>query len=379
MAWRQPILATPSGVTATAQAGGSLAAGTYAYRVVARGIVGQGTNGRSTASTEVSVTLSAAGAVRVRWQAVAGATEYRVYGRTPGSQANYWDVTKTELVDTGAAGLSEAVPTSAGTVWSVKNIFELKNARNVVVEGNVFENHWKESQPGFAIVLTPRNSNGACTWCVVEHVRFEYNIVRNAAGGINILGYDSPSRPTRQTNDVVIRHNVFQLTTALGGNGWFLQVGDEPRDLIVEHNTIDSNGNTVVYTYGGTSTNPREIYGLRMSANAAKHGSYGMGGASFAYGNGILTSYYPDHVFTANYLAGGSSSRYPAGNLFAGVFADQFVDAANGDFRVRDGSILRGAAPDGSDIGVDMEELGRRQTGGRRRRRRQTSRPHAPA
>ena len=138
-----------------------------------------------------------------------GATEYRVYGRTPGAEAIYWDVTTTEFVDTGAAGTSEAVPTTAGTVWSVKNIFELKNARNVVVEHNIFENHWKESQPGFAIVLTPRNSNGACTWCVVEHVRFEYNLVRNVAAGINLLGYDAPSRPTRQTNDIVIRHNLF--------------------------------------------------------------------------------------------------------------------------------------------------------------------------
>ena len=177
-------------------------------------------------------------------------TEYRVYGRTPGAEAIYWTVTTTEFVDTGAAGTSEAVPTTAGTVWSVKNIFELKNARNVVVEDNIFENHWKESQPGYAIVLTPRNSNGACTWCVVEHVRFEQQrrAQRRRRHQSARLRRRVPSDPA------VDQHHAPSTTcspgcpTALGGNGWFLQIGDEPRDVTLEHNTIDANGNTVVYT-----------------------------------------------------------------------------------------------------------------------------------
>ena len=362
MSWRQPILETPGAVAATAMSGGALPPGTYSYRVVARGSTGQGATGRSTASAEVSTMVSSDdGAVRLQWQPVSGASEYRVYGRTAGAQAIYWTVTSAEFTDTGAAGTAEAVPTSAGTVWTVKNLFELKNARNVLVEGNVLENHWKDAQPGYSIVLTPRNSNGACTWCVVENVRFEYNVVRNVAAGINLLGYDIATRPTRQANNIIVRHNLFQaVTTSLGGNGWFMLIGDEPRDVTIEHNTIESNGSTVVYAYGGTSTDPREIYGFRMIANASKHGSYGVSGATFAYGNAILAAYFPGHAFAANYLAGGSASRYPAGNLFAGVFADQFVNPSGGDFTVRTESALRGAAPDGSDIGVDMAELSRR-------------------
>ena len=252
------------------------------------------------------------------------------------------------------------MPTSAGTVWSVKNLFELKNARNVVIEDNIFENHWKESQPGYAIVFTPRNSNGGCTWCVVEHVRFEYNIVRNVAAGINLLGYDSGS-PSQQTADIAFRQNLFTgLSTSLGGNGWFLLIGDDPRDVIVEHNTIDSNGNAVVYAYGGTSADPREIYGFQMIANAARHGTYGINGQYFGYGNGIISAFFPAAVFRANYLAGGAASRYPAGTLVAGAFTDQFVNPAGSDFTVRDGSPLKRAAPDGLDIGVDYPTLAAR-------------------
>ncbi|HUF70539.1 MAG TPA: PKD domain-containing protein [Longimicrobiales bacterium] len=364
MSWRNPILETPRGLTAASEPAGSLPAGVYAYRVVAWGPVGSGNTGRSTASPEVSGTSAGGDAIRLRWQAVAGASEYRVYGRTAGSQSMYWRVTTTELVDTGAAGTAEVVPTSPGTVWTVKNVFELKNARNVVIEDNIFENHWKQAQPGYAIVLTPRNSGGNCSWCVVENVRFDYNIVRNTAAGVNLLGYDVPSRPTRQTRNIAFRHNLFAgLTSALGGNAWFMLIGDEPRDIIIEHNTIDASGASVVYTYGGTSTSPRQIHGFQMTANAARHGSYGFNGAFFSYGNGILDNFYPGAVFEANYLAGGSASRYPAGNVFSGVFADQFVDAAGGDFTLRSDSILAGSGPGGSDIGVDYPGLAARLAG----------------
>jgi PKD repeat protein len=365
MSWRNPIVATPQAVAASSEPGGSLAAGLYAYRIVARRPVGSGNIGRSTASAEAAATVADAGsAIRVRWDPVPDATEYRVYGRTSGAQAMYWTVATPEFVDAGAAGTSESVPASAGTVWTVKNLFELKSASNVIVEENIFENHWKEAQPGYAIVFTPRNSGGACTWCVVEHVRFEWNLVRNVGAGINLLGYDGASTPTRQTNDLAFRHNVFTgISTTLGGNAWFMQIGSQPRDLIVEHNTIDHNGGSLIYVYGGSSTDPAEVYGFQMIANAARHGLYGINGAYFSYGNQILANYYPDAVFLANYLAGGSSSRYPAGTLVSGTFPGQFADAAGGDFTLVSGSILRGAAPDGSDIGVDYPALAARLDG----------------
>jgi PKD repeat protein len=354
MAWRNPVIPTPAGATATPLAGGGLGAGTYAYRVIARRGVGQGNIGRSTATAEVTATVADGGTVRVRWQAVPGAAEYRVYGRSPGSQTVYWTVTTTEFVDTGAAGTPENVPTSIGTQWLVKNLFELKSARGVVVEGNIFENHWKQGQPGFAIVLTPRNSGGRCTWCVVEDLRFEHNVVRNVAAGVNILGYDN-ARPTQQTNALTFRHNLFyNVTTALGGNGWFMQIGDGPRDITIEHNTIDHNGPHLVYVYGGTSTAPKQVLDVVMTSNAARNGTYGMGGAFYAAGNAILTNFYPGIDFRANYLSGAVASRYPAGTLVAGLFPDQFVNAGARDYTVRSTSALHNAGTDGTDIGVDM-------------------------
>jgi hypothetical protein len=242
-------------------------------------------------------------------------------------------------------------------VWTVKNIFELKNARNVVVEYNVMENHWQEAQPGYAVLFTPRNSGGTCTWCVVENVRFEYNVVRHVAAGINLLGYDDPKRGSKQTQGIVISRNLFaDVTRTLGGNGWFMLIGDGPRDITIDHNTIEHDGNTLVYVYGGTAAAPRAIPGMRFTNNAARHGSYGMGGAHFAYGNAILANYFPGAVFAGNYLAGAPASRYPAGTRVAGAFEDEFAGVEANDFRPRAGSTLTAGATDGTAIGCEQPE-----------------------
>jgi hypothetical protein len=46
MSWRSPIIPTPQDLTGAAEGGGSLAAGGYAYRVIARRLVNQSTMGR---------------------------------------------------------------------------------------------------------------------------------------------------------------------------------------------------------------------------------------------------------------------------------------------------------------------------------------------
>src|SRR5712692_9463195 len=68
-------------------------------------------------------------------------------------------------------------PSYADHHWSVKNFFELKNARRVMVEGNLFENCWNDAQTGIGIVLTPR----ADPYATVQDVSFVNNVIRNSA------------------------------------------------------------------------------------------------------------------------------------------------------------------------------------------------------
>jgi hypothetical protein len=328
MSWRDPIVPAPSGVAASGAAGGSLTGGVYAYRVLARAPAGAGATASSLPSQEVSA-VATGGAVTVSWAPVAGATEYRVY-RTTGGAAQFWTVGGTTFTDTGAAGQSGTAPASA-TRWQVKNIFELKSARRVRIEFNLFENNWMHAQQGYAILFTPRNQGGKCTWCVIEDVEFSHNVVRNVAGGISISGYDT-NATTGQTANIRIQDNlVYGVTTALGGSGWPAFVGDAPRDVVFDHNTFDFDGTTLLYAYhsGGTAW-PRTIAGFRFTNNASPHGTYGINGADASTGSLTLQMYFPDGVVTGNWLSGGTASRYPPGNRFDSGFTLDLAPRAGG-------------------------------------------------
>jgi hypothetical protein len=229
-------------------------------------------------------------------------------------------VTSPSFVHDGAIAGRAGRPPAAGTVWQVKNLFELKNARRVRVENNLFENNWEAAQAGYSILFTPRNQEGACSWCIVEQVDFIHNIIRNVSGGFNITGYDDIG-VTGQTNAVTIQDNlIYEVTTKLGGSGWPFLLGHAVRDITIDHNTVDSDGTTLLYAYGGTAANPLKITGLRFTNNAARHGQYGVNGADASTGPLTFQMYFPSPVFTGNWLSGGRSADYPPGNRFEEPF-----------------------------------------------------------
>jgi hypothetical protein len=243
--------------------------------------------------------------------------------------------------------------------WVVKNLFELKNARRVLVEANVLENNWAMGQNGFAVLFTPRAHGTRATWTIVESVRFQNNIVRHVAAGINISGYDS-NAVTQQTRDILIRNNLFTDVshTSWGGNGTFVQIGDEPLDVHVEHNTVLQTGN-IISAYGGTPTARRQSRGFRFASNIVLHNTYGIFGDGTGTGNPAIATYFPESVIVGNAIAGGRSTLYPAGNVFPTVddLMRQFRSPSTGDYRLIDGSNLRSLVQ--GVTGVDHEELTR--------------------
>jgi Right handed beta helix region len=245
-----------------------------------------------------------------------------------------------------------------GGTWIVKNLLELKNARNVQIVGNVIENNWEDDQSGFAILFTVR-AHGAAPWTTIEHVRFENNIVRHSGSAINVLGYDT-SYPTRQLRDLIIRNNLFTDINGgtWGGTGVFLQIGDEPADVHVEHNTVMHTGH-VVSAYGGTPTAPRKATGFRFVSNVVKHNAFGIYGDGVGTGNPGIAAYLPGSVIVGNVIAGGNAAVYPAGNVFPTVafLLAQFENAAADNYRLLPTSTLR-SLPQGVP-GTDFDELQR--------------------
>jgi hypothetical protein len=215
---------------------------------------------------------------------------------------------------------------------------------------------WKEAQVGYAILLTPRNQDGRAPWVTVEDVTIRRNLVRHAGGALQIIGEDS-NFPSGSTRRVHVVDNLFYGIEARtwGGTGAFVLIGEGPRDISIEHNTVSQSGN-IIMAYGGTTADPKVITGFVFRDNLIRHNEYGVIGSDRGIGADTLQAFFPGGAFESNAIAGGDSKRYPKGNTFIGdaEFNEAFVNAATGDYRLKPGSRFHGAASDGRDIGADV-------------------------
>src|SRR5713226_3079461 len=187
----------------------------------------------------------------------------------------------------------------AGTPWNVKNLFELKNARRVLVEGNIFEQNWVHAQNGFAILFTVRNQDGGSPWAVVEDVTFANNIVRHTAQGVNVLGQDD-MRPSDHTKRILIKNNLFDDVGAprWGEGGKLFQLLGGAADVVIEHNTAFQTG-AIVMAEGAPNL------GFVFRYNIALHNAYGILGTGTGVGNPTLERYFPNAIVTKNVIIGG--------------------------------------------------------------------------
>lgn len=243
-------------------------------------------------------------------------------------------------------------PSYARLRWSTKNLFELKNARRVLVSGNLFEQNWVSAQSGFAILFTVRNQGGRSPWSVVEDVTFENNVVRHTAAGIVVLGRDDTA-PSERTARIAIRNNLFEDVGAerWGGGGRLFQILQGAADVVIEHNTALQTGSIV------TAEGPPNR-GFVYRDNIAPHNALGIVGTGTATGHPTHATFFPGGIFRRNVFVGGRAERYPADNFFPPALDDVgFVDRTRGDYRLGPRSPYRSAASDGTDVGANFDKL----------------------
>ncbi|HEY1992187.1 MAG TPA: hypothetical protein VGH71_06960, partial [Gammaproteobacteria bacterium] len=241
-------------------------------------------------------------------------------------------------------------PGYQGTNWQVKNIFELKNAQRVLVEGNVFQYNWAQAQTGYSILFTVRDQDGGAPWSVVQDVTFRDNVVAHVANGINILGNDDDyhSLPAQR---ILIANNLFEDVGVSWGPGILLLMDNGSQDVTFTHNTALQTG-TLVYGDG------KPDLGFTYTDNIAFQNQYGMIGTNHAPGLSSINAFFPGVQLRRNAIIGASSSEYPSDNFFPhSIKAVGFNGAENQDYRLAPGSAYKAEADDGGDIGVDVDEL----------------------
>jgi len=269
-------------------------------------------------------------------------------------------------------------PTYAGMHWTIKNLFELKTGKRVLLDGNILENCWADlpiGQSGYAILLTVRAEGGASPQADVSDITITNNIIRHAGAGISLSGHDSPAT-SLQSKRIRIENNLFDDISGpdygdgnvSGPNdGTFLKIGD-PNDVIINHNTVFQSG---PITWAYDTTEQIAITNNLFHCFVSDGGYQGMYGPGFAQGgNGPMGRYFPgitdaNKRFHKNVLLGGDAFRYSNYNTLSQNYFPanhstvQFENYANGSndyhgYALDNSSPYKNLGTDGRDLGVDF-------------------------
>lgn len=244
--------------------------------------------------------------------------------------------------------------------WTMKNLFELKSAKRVIVDGNLMENGWDTSGNYGAIVMTVSSDSG--TWATIQDVTFSNNLVRHAGRGMNILGLDYAGTSV-QGHDLHVINNLFDdihVYNSSYDDGSWIQV-NHFNNLTLDHNTAFQTWD-IISAYFSDPGQPgagQPSTGFAMTNNISNYNTYGIIGAGEANGNGTMSTYFPSGTLSGNIMIGGNSSSLSnfSNNYYPSLSGVGFVDYTNGNYRLSSTSAYKNLATDGRAIGCDLDTL----------------------
>jgi len=269
----------------------------------------------------------------------------------------------------------------SGDPYIVKNLFELKNAQRVLLEGNILENSWGGfSQAGFAILLLPANQGGKCPSCQVTDVTIRYNKISHVGGVFDIA--TSVSRKTGAVSAGGERFSIHDLliddieSEAYKGFGVFAVLASNTpplRGIHIDHVTAFPERSLIsILSKTGkitdfTLTNSILRAGMREIVSAGG----GRENCTLPHDSSLeaLNNCFSNYTVTHNLIIG-ARKAWPPGNILvadsvaAGIL--DLRDGKGGDYRLcrtaGEGSCMKaspalGAGTDGKDLGADTKTL----------------------
>jgi len=261
-------------------------------------------------------------------------------------------------------------PASWIGVWTVKNLFELKVGRRVLLEGNLLEGAWVSGQIGFAILLKSSDQDNTAPWSTTQDVTMRLNRISRSAAGIQVSGTIEGDRVTESTARVLVEQNLIDPVgdPALGGVGRLFAVGSAtaPRDVVFRHNTGFGTNAALIFYEGETK-------GFAFLDNVANGGEYRWS-ISSSVGKGVgsaaLANHAPGGVAEGNLFLGADAAPRPERNFYVDRVGDAGFSGIAGLALPKPGSApppeayaLRAASPfhgrgtDGTDPGVAIPRL----------------------
>ena len=260
--------------------------------------------------------------------------------------------------------------------WVIKNLFEIKNARRVLFEGNVLENCWAEGQTGFAFVLkTSSPGDQGRPWDTTTDLTIRHNRIINSLNGVSIARWSSSGpvvEGAEPTSRILFEHNVFER---FGGKSDYAGKGGEEgagilfqcagRDLTFRHNTAFPGYCMFSLVQPGSDN-------LILDDNLLTPGSYSIhpdGGSGPGWLGGQGTHLKGNSRMSGNTIIrtgttrarGTSAKAFPPENHFFDSFAAAGVDEKT--YRLLPSSKAKKTATDGTDPGADIDAIAKATAG----------------
>jgi hypothetical protein len=222
-------------------------------------------------------------------------------------------------------------PTSWKNKWVKMNLFELKAARRVIVEGNIFDGSWADAQNGWALIIKTSNQTGVCTWCTTSDVTLRNNIIRNTGAGIDIAGREGTnSKPIgARVARVLVENNLIEKInlSPFNGDGRALILLENASDVIIRKNTIDPQGGSM-NSFLSMGTYPAATR-LEFIGNATFRGIWGMAATGLGTGLSALGAIAGGWRFSNDYIVSNPYFNYPLGTIFVSTL-NQALTAGGG-------------------------------------------------
>lgn len=193
-----------------------------------------------------------------------------------------------------------------GTVPSVKNIFELKDATDVIIQRCKLFNCWAAAQGGYAFMLTPTQGG---------QVRDIFIIgceVYNVSGIANITGKDAHGINQTRTSVTFTRGKFKTNKLEMGGRGDFILATGGPEFIQVHDCDIEIDGNTFIdiadsqpvdYLRVTSCRFNAGLYGIRIGGENQGKNLLGqvrkleIVGNTISQANSVFKRNFPDNVY----------------------------------------------------------------------------------
>jgi len=270
-------------------------------------------------------------------------------------------------------GQPDFIGSADGHPFIVKNLFELKNAQRVLLEGNVLENCWGGfSQVGFGILLTPKNQysgprGSICPICMVTDVTIRYNFMSHVAAGLQIANASQHGAGAKDGQRYSIHDLIIEDIDGgkYGGPGLLAQISTDEAAPLLQNVSLDhitAFPPKMLLNIGSHAGRRMANFSFTNSIiSAGKYPVWSTGGPQNCAKADVPTTTFEacftQYRVTHNAIidAGG---HWPTGNFFPkDMKAVGFVDPENGDYHLRPNSPFKAKGSEGKDLGADVNSI----------------------